>query len=123
MQKNSKMVHYEVIQNCLVIYISNDLDHHTVTLLRDYSDRLIEAGNIRHIVFDFTDVDFMDSSGIGLIMGRYKKVMLLGGKAAVSDVGEMVNRIFGLSGLYKIIEKHDTAKDAVEALTKGGKAV
>ena len=70
MQKNSKMVHYEVIQNCLVIYISNDLDHHTVTLLRDYSDRLIEAGNIRHIVFDFTDVDFMDSSGIGLIMGR-----------------------------------------------------
>ena len=43
MQKNSKMVHYEVIQNCLVIYISNDLDHHTVTLLRDYSDRLIDA--------------------------------------------------------------------------------
>lgn len=123
MQKNSKMVHYEVIQNCLVIYISNDLDHHTVTLLRDYSDRLIEAGNIRHIVFDFTDVDFMDSSGIGLIMGRYKKVMFLGGKAAVSYVGEMVNRIFGLSGLYKIIEKYDTAKDAVEALTKGGKAV
>ena len=123
MQKNSKMVHYEVIQNCLVIYISNDLDHHTVTLLRDYSDRLIEAGNIRHIVFDFTDVDFMDSSGIGLIMGRYKKVMFLGGKAAVRHVGEMVNRIFGLSGLYKIIEKYDTAKDAVEALTKGGKAV
>ena len=123
MQKKGKMVHYEVIQNCLVIYISNDLDHHTVTLLRDYSDRLIEAGNIRHIVFDFTDVDFMDSSGIGLIMGRYKKVMFLGGKAAVSHVGEMVNRIFGLSGLYKIIEKYDTAKDAVEALTKGGKAV
>ena len=123
MQKNGKMVHYEVIQNCLVIYISNDLDHHTVTLLRDYSDRLIEAGNIRHIVFFFTVVDFMDSSGIGLIMGRYKKVMFLGGKAAVSHVGEMVNRIFGLSGLYKIIEKYDTAKDAVEALTKGGKAV
>ena len=56
-------------------------------------------------------------------MGRYKKVMFLGGKAAVSHVGEMVNRIFGLSGLYKIIEKYDTAKDAVEALTKGGKAV
>lgn len=123
MQEKGKLVHYEVIQNCLVIYISNDLDHHTVTLLRDYSDRLIEAGNIRHIVFDFTDVDFMDSSGIGLIMGRYKKVMFLGGKAAVSHVGEMVNRIFGLSGLYKIIEKYDTAKDAVEALTKGGKAV
>lgn len=122
MQKRDQIVHYEVVQNCLVIYISNDLDHHTVTMLRDYSDRLIEAGNIRHIVFDFTDVDFMDSSGIGLIMGRYKKVMFLGGKAAVSHVGEMVNRIFGLSGLYKIIEKYDTAEKAVEALIKGGKA-
>lgn len=123
MQKKDQVVHYEVVQNCLVVYISNDLDHHTVTLLREYSDRLIEAGNIRHIVFDFTDVDFMDSSGIGLIMGRYKKVMFLGGKAAVSHVGEMVNRIFGLSGLYKIIEKYDTAEDAVDALIKGGKTV
>ena len=116
MQKNSKMVHYEVIQNCLVIYISNDLDHHTVTLLRDYSDRLIEAGNIRHIVFDFTDVDFMDSSGIGLIMGRHKKVMFLGGKTAVTGVGKNIDRIFRMSGLYQIVEKYVTPQEAVENL-------
>ena len=50
MQKNGKMVHYEVIQNCLVIYISNDLDHHTVTLLRDYSDRQIGRASCRERV-------------------------------------------------------------------------
>lgn len=113
-----RLVHYELHQNCLVIYITDDLDHHTVTQLREYSDRLIEAGNMKHIIFDFTDVGFMDSSGIGLIMGRYKKVMFLGGRAAVTNVGEVVNRIFSLSGLYQIIERYDTVEDALEGLQK-----
>lgn len=116
MQMEQKMVHYELHRNCLVIYVTDDLDHHTVTKLREYSDRLIEAGNIKHIIFDFTDVGFMDSSGIGLIMGRYKKVMFLGGRAAVSNVGEVVNRIFSLSGLYQIIERYDTVAEALEAM-------
>ncbi len=116
--KNSQPRLYELRGNCLVIYITQDLDHHAVVGLREYSDRLIESGNIKHIIFDFAHVDFMDSSGIGLIMGRYKKVMFLGGKAAVTNVGEVVNRIFGLSGLYQIIEKYDTVDEAVEGLQK-----
>ncbi len=111
-------VHYELYQNCLVIYVTDDLDHHTVKQLREYSDRLIEAGNMKHIIFDFTNVGFMDSSGIGLIMGRYKKVMFLGGRAAVTNVGEVVNRIFTLSGLYQIIEKYDTVQEAVQNLLR-----
>lgn len=111
-------VHYELYQNCLVIYVTDDLDHHTVKQLREYSDRLIEAGNMKHIIFDFTNVGFMDSSGIGLIMGRYKKVMFLGGRAAVTNVGKVVNRIFTLSGLYQIIEKYDTVQEAVQNLLR-----
>lgn len=118
MQIEKNRVHYELHQNCLVIYVSDDLDHHAVKQLREYSDRLIDAGNIKHIVFDFTDVGFMDSSGIGLIMGRYKKVMFLGGRAAVSNVGQVVNRIFSLSGLYQIIERYDTVADALEGLQR-----
>ncbi len=116
MQLERERVHYEVHQNCLVVYVSDDLDHHAVLKLREYSDRLIEAGNVKHIIFDFTDVGFMDSSGIGLIMGRYKKVMFLGGRAAVTNVGEVVNRIFTLSGLYQIIERYDTVADALEGM-------
>lgn len=118
LQTKRKLPHYEVVGNCLVIYITDDLDHHAVTGLREYSDQLIEAGNIKHIIFDFADVGFMDSSGIGLIMGRYKKVMFLGGRAAVTRVGEVVNRIFALSGLYQIIEKYATVEEAVAALGK-----
>ena len=80
------MLHYEIQGDSLIIYIKDELDHHAVTYLRETSDRLIEAGNVKNIVFDFNDVSFMDSSGIGLIMGRYKKVMFIGGKAAVTNV-------------------------------------
>ena len=72
------MLHYEIQGDSLIIYIKDELDHHAVTYLRETSDRLIEAGNVKNIVFDFKDVSFMDSSGIGLIMGRYKKVMCSG---------------------------------------------
>lgn len=109
-------IHYEIYKNCLIIYITQDLDHHAVKFLRERSDRLIGTGDVKHIVFDFRDVGFMDSSGIGLIMGRYKKVMFLGGRACVTNVGKNVDKIFRVSGLYKIIEKYDTPEDAVKAL-------
>jgi stage II sporulation protein AA (anti-sigma F factor antagonist) len=89
-----------------------------VTALREQSDKLIDVGNIRHIIFDFKDTSFMDSSGIGLLMGRYKKVIFQGGKAAVTNVGTEIERIFHLSGLFQIIERYDTPEAAVEGLNK-----
>ncbi len=111
-----EQVHCELWEQCLVIYITSDLDHHAVSYLREKADRMIQAGNARHLVFDFENVDFMDSSGIGLIMGRYKKVLFLGGKVAVTHVGENVDRIFKLSGLYQIMERYDTPEEAVDKL-------
>jgi len=115
-KENVAGFHYELYKNCLVIYVTQDLDHHAVLSLRERSDKLIEAGDVKHVIFDFKDVGFMDSSGIGLLMGRYKKVMFLGGRAAVTSVGKAVDRIFKISGLYKIIEKYDTPVDAIKAL-------
>ena len=113
--------HYELKNNCLVIYITDDLDHHAVGFLREKSDRLIEAGDIRHVIFDFEGVDFMDSSGIGLIMGRYKNVIFIGGKIAETNVGQSVDRIFKMSGLYKIIEKYNTPEEAIKAFNRSGR--
>ena len=117
-KKERELIHYEIRQNCLIIYISQDLDHHAVDILREQSDRLIDAGNIRHISFDVTENDFMDSSGIGLIMGRYKKVMFRGGKAAVTNVGNEIERIFNLSGLFKISERYKTPEQAIAGLNE-----
>jgi stage II sporulation protein AA (anti-sigma F factor antagonist) len=105
---------FEIINQCLIIKLLEELDHHNAILIREQSDKLISGKNIKDIIFDFTGSEFMDSSGIGVIMGRYKKVIFTGGKVAVTGINQSVDRIFKLSGLYKIIHKFDTIDDAVE---------
>lgn len=107
---------FEINERCLIVHITDDLDHHKVTSLREKADGLIDKERISNIVFDFDGVSFMDSSGIGMVMGRYKKVIFTGGKVGVANVGSNVDRIFRLSGLYKIIEKYETVNQAVAAL-------
>ena len=89
----------------LIIRMHADLDHHYALQIREKADKLIEQEGIKNIVFDFHGVEFMDSSGIGMIMGRYKKVIFSGGKVGVMGVGKSVDRIFMYSGLYKIVER------------------
>lgn len=100
----------------LIIQMHADLDHHNALWIREQADKMIERQNVKHILFDFTGVEFMDSSGIGVIMGRYKKVIFTGGKAAVCNVGSAVDRIMRMSGLYKIIEKYDNLEEALKGL-------
>ena len=89
----------------LIIRLRGDLDHHYALQVREKADKLIEQEGIKNILFDFHGVEFMDSSGIGMIMGRYKKVIFSGGKVGVIGVGKSVDRIFMYSGLYKIVER------------------
>ncbi len=117
-QKAKEEASYEIYQRCLVISLKEELDHHNAIRIRDKADKLIERNHIRHVIFDFSGANFMDSAGIGVIMGRYKKVIFIGGKAAVVNVNTTVDRIFKLSGLYKIIEKYDTLEGALAKLQK-----
>lgn len=109
---------YEIYQRCLIIRLNEELDHHNAIRIREKADRLIDRNNIKHIIFDFSGAGFMDSAGIGVVMGRYKKVIFIGGKAAVANVNTAVDRIFRLSGLYKIIEKYDTVEAALNIIQK-----
>ncbi len=109
---------YEIDGRCLVIRLRNELDHHNAVQIREEADRIIDRKNIKHIIFDFSGAGFMDSAGIGVIMGRYRKVIFIGGKIAVSNVNSAVDRIFRISGLYKIIEKYDTVETALQLLMK-----
>lgn len=115
-ENKGESVNYEIINQCLIIKLNRDLDHHVAVTLREKSDRMIEKGNIKNVIFDFKNSSFMDSSGIGLIMGRYKRVIFTGGKVAVTNVDKSIDRIFRLSGLYKIIEKYESIKEALHSL-------
>lgn len=89
----------------LILHISEELDHHIAGQINKTIDVLIEKGNVRNIMFDFTGMTFMDSSGIGMVMGRYRKMHYFGGSVYVTGVGPGIDRIFSMSGLYKIIQK------------------
>ncbi len=107
---------FELKKGCLIIHIQDELDHHLAAKLRKEADRQLEKAGAKHVIFDFEGVPFMDSSGIGMVMGRYKKVIFRGGRAFVIGVGAGVDRIFRISGLYKIIEKCDSVEDVLQRL-------
>lgn len=95
---------FQVINSYLCIRMPKELDHHKAVRIREMADRYIEGQHIEFVVFDFADTHFMDSSGIGVIMGRYKKIRTLGGRVLAVHVNERMRRIFRLSGLHKIVE-------------------
>lgn len=104
---------YRTVGGTLIIYLGRELDHHNAFTVKNRSDWYIINNCIKNIVFDFKNTDFMDSSGIGVIMGRYRLIEHFGGKIAVINVSPTVERIFYISGLYKIVKKYDSLEQAV----------
>lgn len=103
-------------QDKLIINLIGELDHHSAEEVRVKIDDRIDRDNIMKIILNFSGVTFMDSSGIGVVVGRYRKVNSNGGKLCVADVNKSVNRVFELSGLYKIIKKYDDVTEALECM-------
>jgi len=87
----------------LLFKITEEIDHHVVEKIRKKADFEIEKHIPRKVVFDFTKVTFMDSAGIGLILGRYKNITSLGGSLEVINATETVNKILIMSGINKVI--------------------
>ena len=98
---------YQVEENCLTIFLPNELDHHSAEDIRKHADRLIEEQQIRCVIFDFAETNFMDSSGIGVIMGRYKLIYLLGGEVWAVHANERMKKILTMSGVTRIIQIYE----------------
>lgn len=87
----------------LVIEITEDIDHHVAERIRRKIDEQITRYMPRKTIFDFSRVTFMDSAGIGMIIGRYKMMKLIGGSLEIVNVGTQTKRILEMSGIGKII--------------------
>ncbi len=87
----------------LRIMVPSEVDHYFADGLRARVDRILQTEEIRSLVFDFEKTDFMDSAGIGMLMGRYKLMKALGGSVRAVHVGERIRRILSMSGIHKII--------------------
>ena len=99
------MLDYEKRNGTLRVRLEGELDHRRAGEIRAELDALIADPRVRRLVFDLSGLEFMDSSGIGMMIGRYKLMKRRGGSVAVMPGGARMDRIMRLSGLYEIIEK------------------
>ena len=120
---NSKYLSLELIFMFLKFNKINDklivaleLDHHSAEEVRVKIDDRIERDNIKKVILDFKEVTFMDSSGIGVVIGRLKKIQNRDGKVCITNVNKRVDKVFTLSGLYKIITVYRDINEAVESI-------
>lgn len=97
----------------LIIRLEGELDHHTTEKLRNQVENKMTSEKIRHIILNVKGLSFMDSSGLGVILGRYKQVTQWGGKMIVCEISPSIYRLFQLSGLFKILEVTDSEEQAL----------
>lgn len=95
---------FKIVDNYLMIRMPAEIDHHQSSFISEKADQYIMGEQINSVVFDFTDTKFMDSSGIGIIMGRYRKISCFGGKIFAVNTDNRIRQLFILSGLHKIVE-------------------
>jgi stage II sporulation protein AA (anti-sigma F factor antagonist) len=99
----------------LIVGIIGELDHHSTEYIRQRVDGEIIKSTTKNIVFDFSKVNFMDSSGIGMILGRYKNVESLHGKTAIINANSQIRRIFEMSGILRVVPIHDNIENAINS--------
>ncbi len=107
---------FEIVKRVLVVTLKGEIDHHTCVKIRTEIDREFQRARAKDLVFDFKDVSFMDSSGIGMMMGRYRNVAICGGSVGVYNASKEVRKIMDMAGVCKLMKFYNDKIDAVDAL-------
>ena len=94
---------YQKADKQLIVEITEEIDHHVAEKIRRKVDDEITRYMPRKTIFDFGRVSFMDSAGIGMIIGRYKMMKLIGGEMEIVNISPNVKKILEMSGISKII--------------------
>ncbi len=100
----------------LIVRVDGELDMHVADEFRQQVDHALGASGVKSVLFNLSAVHFIDSSGLGVILGRYKKICTLGGTVLVTNIQPQVLKIFKISGLLKLITLHNSEAEALECL-------
>lgn len=98
----------------LIAKLEGELDHHHADDLRLALDSQLEDGSIKNLIFDLGGLNFMDSSGIGVFIGRYKIIRKRKGQACLTGVNSQLDKILDLSGLYRILKAYNSVQEAID---------
>ncbi|MBE5925083.1 MAG: STAS domain-containing protein [Lachnospiraceae bacterium] len=112
---------YELSGETLIINLPEELDHHVAQKLRQQTDYLFISKRIRNVIFNYEKTSFMDSSGIGLVMGRYREVRYLKGNIYLVNINPKMKRVIEISGLYKVAKRTDDVHSALEEIVEMAK--
>lgn len=88
----------------LIVELPEEVDDHVCSGIRQETDHYIAARHIQKIIFDFSRTQFMDSSGIGIVLGRYKKMQHQGGEVLVTGEDARIRRLLRISGVYQVVD-------------------
>ena len=105
-------------QKMLIFKITEEIDEFKAKDIRRKADYEIERYMPKRVIFDFSRVSFMDSSGIGMIIGRYKQAAMLGGRTEMINLNPSVRKIFEMSGVLRLIPEV-TLDDEIQIDDKG----
>jgi stage II sporulation protein AA (anti-sigma F factor antagonist) len=105
-----------ITNGILVVRMHGELDHHAVETIRNDIEQALADTHYRGLVLSFRGIDFMDSSGLGLILGRYRTVAQRNARMALCEVTPSLRKIFELSGILKIVPVYDIEQTAVVAV-------
>ncbi|MBQ6950553.1 MAG: anti-sigma F factor antagonist [Clostridia bacterium] len=94
----------EKAKGTVTVYLEGELDHFSAQQIRRIMDHAIEESSIKSMILDMENMTFMDSSGIGVILGRYKQLRQRGGKMMVRKMNRQVEKVFRLSGMDQLID-------------------
>lgn len=98
-------ISFEISDKTLIVKIAGEIDHHTACEVKEAINEQYTANNCKDIIFDLNGLAFMDSAGIGMLIGRYKQANMNGGEVYAEGISPEIERIFCLSGLNKIIKR------------------
>ena len=88
----------------LVVKLEGEIDHHSAKEIREGLDKMIAENKPKTLVLELSEIDFMDSSGLGLVLGRYRRLNEIGSKMLIKNPGERTEKIFTMAGVDKLIK-------------------
>lgn len=106
-----EQIGYEQLQNTLVLHLPTEIDHHSSREIRERTESYLREGQIRQLIFDFSQTTFMDSSGIGALLGRYKRMRERGGSVMIYGADPQIRRILRIAGVDKLIPQVDAKEE------------
>lgn len=111
---------YRMSEGILTIEPGEEIDHHQAEVIIRYTESLIRQRQVRLLVFDLENAVFMDSAGVGMMIGLFREMKMRGGAVGIIHMKKSIRRIYQMAGLQKIICCYEDEQQMMRALKEEG---